>query len=89
MKVKFTLLWGMIDLTLGDDFRARGHAAFDVLWKDGYFKSRNRAYKWLAEELGIPQNACHFSLFSKGECEKVIEVCNDYARRVDHEEYEG
>lgn len=57
------------------------HAVFDPLWKrkirrDGCSKSRarNEAYKWLAEQLGIPVKRCHMGKMSLEECRRVVEI---------------
>lgn len=66
--------WFNLRLILGDDFRSRAHDAFDPLWQSGEM-SRNAAYRWLAQELGIERDDCHMSLFNKTMCEKVIDIC--------------
>jgi hypothetical protein len=57
------------------------HAAFDPLWKfhtfkDGYqTMTRNAAYAWLAEQLGIELVDCHIGLMNLEQCRKVVEIC--------------
>jgi hypothetical protein len=65
-----------IRLILGDDFRSRAHSAFDPIWQNGEM-SRNAAYRWLANELGLTRSECHMSLFDKAMCERVIDVCTN------------
>ena len=51
------------------------HLLFDPLWKrDGlkYFKNRGRAYRWLANAMGIPKDQCHIALFDLEQCEEAI-----------------
>lgn len=50
------------------------HAAFDPLWKSGKMK-RQSAYKWLANELGIPGKLCHIGMFDVTQCRNVVAVC--------------
>lgn len=57
-------------------FKIKAHAAFDPRWR--YRKAhgtRNEAYKWLAEQLGIPVKECHIGWFDVADCKRVIEVC--------------
>lgn len=51
--------------------RNDAHRAFDRLWRSGGM-TRNRAYKWLAEKLGIPVNECHVAMFGMEMCRKVL-----------------
>jgi hypothetical protein len=56
--------------------KIKAHAAFDPRWR--YRKthgSRKDAYKWLAEQLGIPVKECHIGWFDVADCKRVIEVC--------------
>lgn len=65
--------------------RIRAHAAFDQIWKDGHL-SRNSAYRWLQEKLGITKNECHIALFDKAMCARVIEECavyQDFKKKLD------
>lgn len=67
--------------------KMQAHAAFDPLWKDGLIdrltlpkgveqmKDRNRAYLWLAFELGVAPAQCHIGMFDEDRCRQVIEVC--------------
>lgn len=54
--------------------RQFAHSAFDPIWRDGS-KSRTRAYKWLANELGIPAAKCHIGMFDEATCERVVALC--------------
>lgn len=58
-------------------WKSKAHAAFDPLWKEGIFKSRNRAYNWLANKLQISKEECHIGMMSVKQCRQVIEVCNE------------
>lgn len=68
--------------------KMEAHAAFDPQWRgaraDGVKRSvaRNAAYAWLAEQLGLRQDECHFSRFDVALCRRVIEVCRESAARM-------
>lgn len=55
--------------------RSAAHAAFDPIWKSKKM-SRSKAYKWLADQMGIEVKKCHISWFNSDECRQVIDVCN-------------
>ena len=50
------------------------HAAFDPLWRSGRM-SRNAAYRWLAENLGIEVRHCHVGMFDVEMCRKAVFLC--------------
>lgn len=52
------------------------HAVFDPLWKDGEM-SRNAAYRWLAEQLGIKVKNCHIGGFDLDQCREVVRICRE------------
>lgn len=64
--------------------KRRAHRAFDPLWerkiKMGFAKAfaRNKAYEWLAGELGIEVDKCHIGHFDEEMCERVIAICEKY-----------
>ncbi len=62
--------------------RMKAHEAFDKLWvsKRLKYKSRNRAYAWLARRLGIRSADCHIGMFDKAMCSRVIKVCEKRER---------
>jgi hypothetical protein len=47
------------------------HRWFDALWKEGYM-ARHEAYVWLADQMNIPLDECHFTAFDLGMCEAAI-----------------
>lgn len=55
--------------------RCRAHAAFDPIWKSGEM-SRSAAYRWLAQQLGIPEAQCHMIQFDIETCDRVTDLCN-------------
>lgn len=78
MKLQFKILnWFNIRIIFGNDFRAKGHDAFDPLWQKG-FMSRNEAYRWLSQEMDLDRENCHFSLFNEGQCNEAVKICNNY-----------
>jgi hypothetical protein len=50
--------------------RDNGHRVFDVIWKRGYM-SRAEAYRWLAREMGMPADDCHFGMMTAAECKRA------------------
>jgi len=56
--------------------KQQAHAAFDPLWRTPAFgETRNSAYNWLADRLGIPRADCHIGMFDVEQCRRVVEVC--------------
>lgn len=68
-----TPLGRLADATLRSAKQA-AHALFDPLWQRGEM-TREKAYAWLARELGIPGKDCHIGMFDVDTCVRVIEVC--------------
>lgn len=64
--------------------RSMAHQALDQIWKgfDGNRSrlasghARNRAYKWLATQLGISRRECHIGWMNAAQCREVIAACN-------------
>ena len=60
-------LWAWGEHPLADaathDARKKAHAAFDPIWRDGHM-SRGKAYKMLAEEMGLSRDDCHMKLMT-------------------------
>lgn len=46
--------------------------------KRGY--SRNEAYAWLAKEMGIPVDNCHFGWFELQDCALALHICQEGRR---------
>lgn len=61
------------------DARRRAHTMFDELWQRGpyarFAEGRSKAYKWLASEMSIRPDDCHFGLMNLPQCEWAIELC--------------
>jgi hypothetical protein len=55
--------------------RERGHQTFDGLWRGtGSFMQRGEAYAWLAGQLGLTIEDCHFSKFSMEQCQRAVNL---------------
>jgi len=54
--------------------RCRAHSAFDQLWRSGRM-SRTKAYKWLAQSLGVPDWQAHMSRMDIATCDRVVALC--------------
>jgi zinc-finger-containing domain len=57
--------------------RQAAHQAFDVLWQESYM-SRNEAYAWLVNQLGIPREWCHIGMLGEVSCARVVILCEEY-----------
>jgi hypothetical protein len=54
--------------------RMEAHAAFDPYWKGGSM-SRTKAYKWLADQLGITEREAHIGSSDEEFCRRVLKLC--------------
>lgn len=54
--------------------RTEAHHYFDYLYKEGYM-SRNDAYHWLADFIGVPHSKAHIGYWGEYYCNQVIERC--------------
>ncbi|MCQ2095555.1 MAG: DUF3268 family zinc-finger domain-containing protein [Bacteroidaceae bacterium] len=52
------------------------HKAFDPLWKQKpkAFSSRQRAYYWLAKQLGWDNDFTHIGMFGEEQCLRALEI---------------
>ena len=64
-------------------WKMAAHRAFDPLWKEGPF-DRNKAYKWLANQLEIKRADCHIGMFDIEMCRRVVTVSD--RKRVELQE---
>jgi len=59
--------------------RIDGHDAFDRLWRNAPPRdrraARSRTYAWLASQLGIETELCHFKLFDGPTCLRAVRLC--------------
>ena len=54
--------------------RVETHQVFDAFWKHRRM-TRTAAYKWLSEQMALPENQTHIGGFEMDQCQKVIELC--------------
>lgn len=54
--------------------RRETHAVFDAFWHARGW-TRAEAYRWLARELGIAEDAAHIGNFEMDECEQASHAC--------------
>lgn len=59
-------------------WRRAAHQWFDPLWKGKPNGTRDKAYKWLAEQLDIPEEECHIAMFDIPQCKRLIGLCRLY-----------
>ena len=59
--LKHNALW----MNPGEGFQVYGYS-----WRE----SRKRAYTWLAKEMGLSEEQCHFGLFDEAQCLKAMEI---------------
>lgn len=57
------------------------HAALDPFWKAAGIK-RHVAYRWLAEQLGIHEEACHIGMFTVDQCKQVVAAVERMVKAV-------
>lgn len=57
--------------------RAKAHESFDPLWRSGLM-SRSDAYRWLARELEIENEACHISWLTKDQLRQAAQAAAVY-----------
>lgn len=61
-------------------WRRNAHALFDPIWKSGKM-SRNEAYQWLCEQLGLPREETHIGMFDEARCKEVVKLCLSISSR--------
>lgn len=54
------------------EWKKKAHEAFDPLWQQGIFESRNDAYGWLSDFLKLPIEYTHIGMFGVDTCKKVV-----------------
>lgn len=62
--------------------RSAAHAVFDPLWRrrmeiSGISQkaAQGRAYKWLAEQMGMDRKDCHIGMMTAEQARRVVEIC--------------
>lgn len=53
---------------------------FEQIWRD--HMTRTQAYAWLAEQLGLPAEECHFGLFDIALCKQARKACERYLEKA-------
>ena len=59
--------------------RDHAHRSFDRVWKKGYM-SRDDAYHWMADFLGLRRDQAHIGRFDTYRCRRVISKCEALRR---------
>jgi hypothetical protein len=57
--------------------RQETHNIFDSFWTEQGW-TRDNAYRWLAESMGIPNSDAHIANFEMDECEHAVRLCREY-----------
>lgn len=65
-------------------YKKAAHAAFDPIWRRTQM-TRKAAYKWLAAQLGIPEQETHIGMFDVAQCKQAIAVCKKRMEGFYHE----
>lgn len=61
--------------------RQSAKAAFNPLWQSGGLP-RSQAYDWLAAQLGMPVEQCHFGWFDADTCYLAMAIIDNYVRET-------
>lgn len=59
--------------------RIEAHEVFDALWK-GHRMTRERAYAWMAERLGLTAEEAHIGRFDIEQCKRLVEAVRQRGR---------
>lgn len=54
--------------------RKRAKVVFNEIWQTRKLMGRSMAYMWLAKEMNIHTDECHFGMFSVEQCEQALEL---------------
>jgi hypothetical protein len=58
--------------------KIKAHQAFDPIWanwKGSRSRKRGKAYRMLADKMGITVDKCHIGMFNLDQCRQVIDIC--------------
>lgn len=64
--------------------KIEAHKYLDNLWHRRIGKdctrqhARGKAYKWLAQQMGLTSKKCHIGMFDVEQCSKVVELCKHF-----------
>lgn len=56
-----------------NNLKDQAHLYFDKLWQYQYI-TRDKAYAWMAEQLGVEEPKAHMRTMDEPTCKKVIEI---------------
>ena len=62
--------------------KSAAHRAFDPLWRNKVFRSRGKAYNWLADKMRLPSSKCHIGMFDINQCQMVVNLSRE---KLSHE----
>lgn len=75
----------VVQVHFGSNLKDQAHKYFDMLWQFKYC-TREEAYTYLAEWLGVPEQSAHMAAMNGNQCKEVIKFSiqklNDF-RRLD------
>ena len=54
--------------------RMETHQVFDSFWRAKRM-SRTKAYRWLSEQMELPESKAHIGGFEMEQCQQLIELC--------------
>ena len=54
--------------------RMETHQVFDKFWRAKRM-SRTKAYRWLSEQMELPESKAHIGGFEMEQCQQLIELC--------------
>ena len=81
-------LWAWGDHPLADaathEARKAAHEAFDPIWKGGTL-SRGKAYKLLAEAMGLTRDECHMKLMIAEQAQRVPAIAKQIWKAATHD----
>ena len=64
-------------------YKKLAHAAFDPIWRRG-LSTRRKAYSWLSEQMGIPEEKTHIGMFDVEQCKQAIALCKKRTEDLYH-----
>ena len=56
-------------------WKRHAHRAFDPVWRGKTAFTRRLAYKWLSQEMGLPEEQTHIGMFDVEQCKQVVRIC--------------
>jgi ssDNA-binding Zn-finger/Zn-ribbon topoisomerase 1 len=63
--------------------RIEAHDTFDLLWKEGHM-SRDHAYLWMQEIMGLTSDDAHIAKFNPVQCTSLISAVKVFLERDGH-----